>query len=137
LARGGRRAPTSRSSRSAGELARKVRALFNQCRIGGIGYTQTIPFEGRQRSGPAGPPVDGHGTRRHAGRAKRRGTLVVEMEAAYVPYEFVKDGMIMGYDPDIIAIMVKNLGVNAQLIDTAWMTRAGHRGKPAPVLPQY
>jgi polar amino acid transport system substrate-binding protein len=51
---------------------------------------------------------------------KRRGTLVVGMEAAYVPYEFVKDGKIIGYDPDIIAIMVKNLGVKAQLIDTAW-----------------
>ncbi len=50
---------------------------------------------------------------------KRRG-LVVGMEAAYVPYEFVKDGKIIGYDPDIIAIMVKNLGVKAQLIDTAW-----------------
>jgi polar amino acid transport system substrate-binding protein len=51
---------------------------------------------------------------------KKRGTLVVGMEAAYVPYEFVKDGKIIGYDPDIIAIMVKNLGVKAQLIDTAW-----------------
>jgi polar amino acid transport system substrate-binding protein len=51
---------------------------------------------------------------------KRRGTLVVGMEAAYVPYEFVKDGKIIGYDPDIIAITVKNLGVKAQLIDTAW-----------------
>jgi polar amino acid transport system substrate-binding protein len=51
---------------------------------------------------------------------KKRGTLVVGTEAAYVPYEFVKDGMIIGYDPDIIAIMVKNLGVKAQVIDTAW-----------------
>jgi polar amino acid transport system substrate-binding protein len=51
---------------------------------------------------------------------KKRGTLVVGMEAAYVPYEFVKDGRIVGYDPDIIAIMVGNLGVKAQLIDTAW-----------------
>ena len=24
------------------------------------------------------------------------------MEVAYVPYEFFKDGMIIGYDPDII-----------------------------------
>jgi polar amino acid transport system substrate-binding protein len=51
---------------------------------------------------------------------KKRGTLIVGTEAAYVPYEFVKDGEIIGYDPDIIAIMVKNLGVKAQLIDTAW-----------------
>jgi|HubBroStandDraft_6_1064221.scaffolds.fasta_scaffold592296_1 polar amino acid transport system substrate-binding protein len=51
---------------------------------------------------------------------KKRGTLIVGTEAAYVPYEFVKDGNIIGYDPDIIEIMVKNLGVKADIIDTAW-----------------
>jgi polar amino acid transport system substrate-binding protein len=51
---------------------------------------------------------------------KKRGTLIVGTEAAYVPYEFVKDGKIIGYDPDIIEIMVKNLGVKADIIDTAW-----------------
>src|SRR5271156_6935069 len=51
---------------------------------------------------------------------KKRGTLTVGTEAAYVPYEFVKDGKIIGYDPDIIEIMVKNLGVKAEIIDTAW-----------------
>jgi polar amino acid transport system substrate-binding protein len=52
--------------------------------------------------------------------AKKRGTLMIGTEAAYVPYEFVKDGQIIGYDPDIIAIMVKNLGIKADIIDTAW-----------------
>ncbi len=52
--------------------------------------------------------------------AKKRGTLIVGMEVAYVPYEFFKDGKIMGYDPDIIALMVPKLGVKAQLVDTAW-----------------
>jgi polar amino acid transport system substrate-binding protein len=42
------------------------------------------------------------------------------MEAEYVPYEFIKDGKIIGYDPDIIDIFVKNLGVKPQLVDTAW-----------------
>jgi polar amino acid transport system substrate-binding protein len=51
---------------------------------------------------------------------KKRGTLIVGTEAAYVPYEFVKDGNIIGYDPDIIEIMVKNLGVKADIIDTGW-----------------
>ena len=51
---------------------------------------------------------------------KKRGTLMIGTEAAYVPYEFVKDGQIIGYDPDIIAIMVKNLGVKSDIIDTAW-----------------
>jgi polar amino acid transport system substrate-binding protein len=51
---------------------------------------------------------------------KKRGTLVVGMEAAYVPYEFFKDGKIIGYDPDIIDHIVGKLGVKAQLVDTAW-----------------
>ncbi len=51
---------------------------------------------------------------------KKRGTLVVGMEAAYVPYEFFKDGKIIGYDPEIIDMFVPKLGVKAQLVDTAW-----------------
>jgi polar amino acid transport system substrate-binding protein len=51
---------------------------------------------------------------------KKRGTLVVGMEAAYVPYEFFKDGKIIGYDPDIVEYFVGSLGVKAQLVDTAW-----------------
>lgn len=60
---------------------------------------------------------------------KKRGTLAIGTEAAYVPYEFVKDGKIIGYDPDIIDIMVKNLGVKADIIDTAW---AGIIPSPTP-----
>ena len=51
---------------------------------------------------------------------KQRGTLIVGMEVAYVPYEFFKDGKIIGYDPDIIEHIVGKLGVKAQLVDTAW-----------------
>jgi polar amino acid transport system substrate-binding protein len=51
---------------------------------------------------------------------KKRGTLVVGTEAAYVPYEFFKDGKIIGYDPDIIDQFIPKLGVKAQLLDTAW-----------------
>jgi polar amino acid transport system substrate-binding protein len=51
---------------------------------------------------------------------KKRGTIIVGMEAEYVPYEFIKDGNIVGYDPDLIDIFVKDLAVKAQLIDTAW-----------------
>jgi polar amino acid transport system substrate-binding protein len=51
---------------------------------------------------------------------KKRGTLVVGMEAAYVPYEFFKDGKIIGYDPDIIDHFIPKLGVKVQLVDTAW-----------------
>jgi len=51
---------------------------------------------------------------------KKRGSLIIGMEVAYVPYEFFKDGVIVGYDPDIIAEAMPKLGVKAQLIDTAW-----------------
>ena len=51
---------------------------------------------------------------------KKRGTLIVGMEAAYVPYEFFKDGKIIGYDPDIIDAFAPKLGVKPQLVDTAW-----------------
>jgi polar amino acid transport system substrate-binding protein len=52
--------------------------------------------------------------------AKKRGTLMIGTEAAYVPYEFFKDGKIIGYDPDIMAIIGPKLGVQVQFIDTAW-----------------
>ena len=51
---------------------------------------------------------------------KKRGTLIVGMEAAYVPYEFFKDGKIIGYDPDIIDVWASKLGAKPQLVDTAW-----------------
>lgn len=51
---------------------------------------------------------------------RKRGTLIIGTEAAYVPYEFFKDGKIIGYDPDITDLMVSKLGVKAQFIDTAW-----------------
>jgi polar amino acid transport system substrate-binding protein len=51
---------------------------------------------------------------------KKRGTLIVGMEVAYVPYEFFKEGKIIGYDPDILAAIAPKLGVKPQLIDTEW-----------------
>jgi polar amino acid transport system substrate-binding protein len=51
---------------------------------------------------------------------KKRGTLIIGTEAAYVPYEFFKDGKIIGYDPDIADLMVPKIGVKAEFIDTAW-----------------
>ena len=51
---------------------------------------------------------------------KKRGTLIVGTEAAYVPYEFFKDGKIIGYDPDIADLMVPKIGAKAQFVDTQW-----------------
>jgi polar amino acid transport system substrate-binding protein len=52
--------------------------------------------------------------------AKQRGVLRVGVEAAYVPYEFFKDGQIVGYDPDIMTAIGAKLGLRAEFIDTAW-----------------
>jgi polar amino acid transport system substrate-binding protein len=51
---------------------------------------------------------------------KKRGTLIVGTEAAYVPYEFFKDGKIIGYDPDIADVIVPKIGVKAEFVDTQW-----------------
>lgn len=52
---------------------------------------------------------------------KKRGEVVIGLEAQYQPYEYFKDGEIIGYDVDIINRMFKqNLGVKTNLVDTAW-----------------
>jgi len=51
---------------------------------------------------------------------KKKGLLTVGTEAAYVPYEFFKDGKIVGYDPDIADIIMGKLNVKTQFIDTDW-----------------
>jgi len=51
---------------------------------------------------------------------KKRGEMVVGVEAAYVPYEFIKDGQIVGYDIDIANRFAAKLGVKAKFMDTQW-----------------
>jgi polar amino acid transport system substrate-binding protein len=51
---------------------------------------------------------------------KKKGEMVVGMEAAYVPYEFFKDGQIVGYDCDIARKVADKIGVKATFIDTDW-----------------
>ena len=52
---------------------------------------------------------------------KKRGEIVIGTEAAYQPYEYFKDGQIIGYDVDLADIFfAKNLGVKVKLVDTAW-----------------
>lgn len=53
-------------------------------------------------------------------KIKKAGTLTVGTEAAYVPYEYVKDGKIIGYDIDVADQVVPRINVKAQFIDTAW-----------------
>lgn len=51
---------------------------------------------------------------------KKKGVLNVGTEAAYVPYEFFKDGKIVGYDIDIADQIMGKMGIKANFIDTAW-----------------
>ena len=61
---------------------------------------------------------------------KKRGILIVGTEAAYVPYEFFKDGKIIGYDPDIIDHLVGKLGVKAADWSTPRGTASSRRCMP-------
>lgn len=51
---------------------------------------------------------------------KKRGEMVVGMEAAYVPYESFDAGKIVGYDCDIAQAVATKLGVKVRFVDIAW-----------------
>lgn len=51
---------------------------------------------------------------------KKRGKLIIGMEAAFVPYEYVDSGKIVGFDVDLANSLVEALGVTAEFVDTAW-----------------
>src|SRR3984957_19502115 len=51
---------------------------------------------------------------------KKRGEMVIGMEAAYVPYESIQDGKIVGFDCDIGQIFADKLGVKVTFVDTEW-----------------
>jgi len=51
---------------------------------------------------------------------KKKGEMVVGMEVAYVPYEFFKDGEVMGYDVDLTRRFAEKLGVKVKFVDTEW-----------------
>jgi polar amino acid transport system substrate-binding protein len=51
---------------------------------------------------------------------KKRGELVIGMEAAYVPYESFQDGKIIGFDCDIGQRFADKLGVKVKFVDTEW-----------------
>jgi polar amino acid transport system substrate-binding protein len=50
-------------------------------------------------------------------KIKRTGQLTVATEAALPPFEFVKDGKIVGYGSDILVEVVKALGVQVKQLD--------------------
>lgn len=53
-------------------------------------------------------------------KIKRAGTVTVGTEAAYPPFEFVQDGKIVGYGSDILAEVVKAMGVKLNQLDLPW-----------------
>jgi len=54
-------------------------------------------------------------------KIKRTGELTVGTEAAFPPFEFVKDGKIVGYGSDILAEVVKEFGVKKfNQLDVPW-----------------
>jgi polar amino acid transport system substrate-binding protein len=54
-------------------------------------------------------------------KIKRTGELTVGTEAAFPPFEFVKDGKIVGYGSDILAVVVQDLGVKKlNQLDLPW-----------------
>jgi len=51
----------------------------------------------------------------------KRGTLIVGMEAGYMPFEMrAKDGSIIGFDVDMVTEIAKAMGVKLKLVNTNW-----------------
>ena len=51
---------------------------------------------------------------------RERGKLVNGVEAAVPPFEYIEDGEIIGYDIDLSRMFAEKLGVELEVIDTAW-----------------
>ncbi|MCI2255794.1 transporter substrate-binding domain-containing protein [Domibacillus sp. PGB-M46] len=48
---------------------------------------------------------------------KSRGKVIVGTESAFEPFEFIKDGKIVGYGSDILSVMVDDLDVELEQLD--------------------
>ncbi len=53
-------------------------------------------------------------------KIKRTGKVTVGTEAAFPPFEFVKDGKIVGYGKDILDHIIADLGVELNQLDLPW-----------------
>ena len=51
---------------------------------------------------------------------KKAGVLRVGCEAVLPPFTFREGGKIVGYDVDVAALLCKPLGVQPEMVDTAW-----------------
>ncbi|GIS88122.1 MAG: hypothetical protein CM1200mP18_08320 [Gammaproteobacteria bacterium] len=50
-------------------------------------------------------------------KIKRTGKTTVGTEAAFPPFEFIKDGKIVGYGKDILDYIIADLGVELNQLD--------------------
>jgi polar amino acid transport system substrate-binding protein len=53
-------------------------------------------------------------------KIKQSGKVTVGTEAAFPPFEFIREGKIVGYDKDILDSAVAGLGVQLEQIDVPW-----------------
>jgi len=49
-----------------------------------------------------------------------RGKLIVGLEAEFFPFEYVKDGDIVGFDVDLVRLMAEELGVELEIVNVGW-----------------
>lgn len=53
-------------------------------------------------------------------RIKDAGKIVIGTEAALPPFEFIRDGKIVGYGKDILDYVTKDMGVKVEQFDLPW-----------------
>jgi polar amino acid transport system substrate-binding protein len=53
-------------------------------------------------------------------KIRKSGTVTVGTEAAFPPFEFIENGKVVGYGSDILAEIVKAMGVKLNQLDLPW-----------------
>ena len=53
-------------------------------------------------------------------KINKKGKVVIGTDASFAPFEFIENGKIVGYGPDILAEINKNWKVEMEQIDTEW-----------------
>ncbi|UGB33166.1 transporter substrate-binding domain-containing protein [Metabacillus sp. B2-18] len=93
-------------------------------RVGTIGVLSTLLLSacGSSESGStiSEAPAESDGTGTTFEQIKSSGKLTVGTEAAFEPFEFVKDGKIVGYGKDILDVVVEDLDVELEQLDLPW-----------------
>ncbi|MGQ4665492.1 transporter substrate-binding domain-containing protein [Metabacillus halosaccharovorans] len=93
-------------------------------RVGTIGLLSTVLLsacgssETGSTSSGASAKSEGSGTTFE--QMKSSGKLTVGTEAAFEPFEFVKEGKIVGYGKDILDVVVEDLDVELEQLDLPW-----------------